>query len=188
MSKTDDVDRTSPSESHPVAFGLLALVGVGLAIGLVAALGALMASKAVVGGGEDASNAATQKQSMYLPTPTPTAKDGGPGPLVSLKPQEKGKGKKKGNGQRTAINLTAGQTSVSPMERIDLTGTYDSEGAILQVQRFADGAWGDFPVTVSVSGGQFRTYVQTSSSGTVKFRVVDTDTQAQSNEVSVQIG
>ena len=48
--------------------------------------------------------------------------------------------------------------------RIDLTGTYPTgEGAVLQVQR-ATGpgdSWVDFPVTVTVSGGQFSTYVQT---------------------------
>ena len=187
MSKLDELDRTertSPSETHPVAFGLLALVGVGLAIGLIAALGAMIASKALLGGGSDAGDAATHQQSMYLPTPSPTASDAGPGPLVSLKPQEQ-------DGQQdeaSSINLSAGQTSVGAMERIDLTGTYDSEGAVLQVQRYADGEWGDFPVTVSVSGGQFQTYVQTSTTGEVKFRVVDSDSGEESNEVTVQIG
>ena len=39
------------------------------------------------------------------------------------------------------------------MEQIDLTGVYPGgEGAILQVQRFEDGSWDDFPVAVSVSG------------------------------------
>ena len=178
----------SIDEQHPVAFGFVALVGVGLAIGLIAALGALVASKAVVGGGESAADDSTAQQSMYLPTPSPTGRDNGPGPLVSLQPREQSEQEQESEAAATAINLTAGQNAVGPMERIDLTGTYDQEGAILQVQRFAAGAWGDFPVTASVSGGTFSTYVQTSSTGQVKFRVVDTDSGQQSNEVVVQIG
>ena len=62
------------------------------------------------------------------------------------------------------------------MQQIDLTGTYQAgEGAILQVQRMENGAWSDFPVTMSVSGGTFATYVQTSRTGPNEFRVVDTD-------------
>ena len=74
------------------------------------------------------------------------------------------------------------------MQQIDLTGTYQSgEGAILQVQRFEDGTWSDFPVTMSVSGGTFATYVQTGRTGENKFRVVDTDADVVSNEVTVTV-
>jgi hypothetical protein len=75
------------------------------------------------------------------------------------------------------------------MEQIDLTGTYPTgEGAILQVQRFEDGAWEDFPVTMSVSNQTFSTYVQTSRPGENKFRVIDTDKDLFSNEVIVTVG
>ena len=88
-----------------------------------------------------------------------------------------------------AISLSATQQSVSPMQQIDLTGTYQSgEGAILQVQRMENGAWSDFPVTMSVSGGTFATYVQTSRVGPNKFRVIDTDTETTSNEIIVTVG
>jgi hypothetical protein len=91
----------------------------------------------------------------------------------------------------TGISLQAGQTQVGPMQRIDLTGTYPGgEGSVLQVQR-ATGvgdSWVDFPVTVTVSGGTFSTYVQTGRSGPNRFRVVDTDNDQASNEVSVNIG
>ena len=81
------------------------------------------------------------------------------------------------------------QQSVSPMQQIDLTGTYQGgEGAILQVQRLEDGAWSDFPVTTSVSGGTFGTIVQTGQIGPNQFRVIDTDTEAISNEVTVTVG
>ena len=75
------------------------------------------------------------------------------------------------------------------MQQIDLTGAYPGgEGAILQVQRFENGAWSDFPVTMSVSGGTFATFVQTAQVGPNKFRVVDTDSGVMSNEVRVTIG
>ena len=90
------------------------------------------------------------------------------------------------------ITLSAGQTAVAPMGRIDLTGSYPTgEGAVLQVQRAAgpgDDSWVDFPVTVTVNGGQFSTYVQTGRSGPNRFRVIDTDSDAVSNEVTITIG
>ena len=77
------------------------------------------------------------------------------------------------------------------MARIDLTGSYPTgEGAVLQVQRATGPGddWVDFPVTVTVSGGQFSTYVQTGKAGPNRFRVIDTDTDLASNEVTVTIG
>ena len=75
------------------------------------------------------------------------------------------------------------------MEKIDLTGVYPrGEGSVLQVQRFTDGSWRDFPVTVSVSDETFTTYVQTSQGGVNRFRVVDTDSGLESNEVRITIG
>jgi hypothetical protein len=75
------------------------------------------------------------------------------------------------------------------MERIDLTGTYPGgEGAILQVERYIDGAWSDFSVTAAVSNETFSTYVQTGQTGVNKFRVRDTDTGKLSNAVTVTVG
>ena len=75
------------------------------------------------------------------------------------------------------------------MEPIDLTGTYPGgEGAILQVQKFESGGWTDFPVTVSVAGETFSTFIQTGQLGNNRFRVVDSDTGKKSNEVRVRIG
>ena len=42
-------------------------------------------------------------------------------------------------------------------------------------------------MTVSVSDETFTTYVQTSQAGPNRFRVVDTDTGLQSNEVRVTV-
>ena len=75
------------------------------------------------------------------------------------------------------------------MQQIDLTGSYPGgDGAIVQVQRRQGGTWVDFPVTASVSGGTFATYVQTGQTGVNRFRVIDSDSREVSNEVTVRVG
>jgi hypothetical protein len=61
---------------------------------------------------------------------------------------------------------------------------------VLQVQRATvpGDSWVDIPVTVTVSGGTFSTYVQTGRAGPNRFRVIDTDKEQTSNEVTVTIG
>jgi hypothetical protein len=193
-------DRPSRFEERPVVAGITALVGVALVVGLLAGIVVLIGSKMLGLGGDDASTAtdaeATSGESLYLPSPSETARPTGPqitldatgptptGPVAPLPetptssaPPEK------------AITLSAGQTTVAAMQQIDLSGSYpQGEGAILQVQRFENAAWTDFPVTVSVSGETFATYVQTGQGGETKFRVVDTDSGLASNEVVVTVG
>lgn len=192
------VDRDEPDE-HPVRTGLVALVGVGLAVGLFLGLAVLIGTQVLGLGGGSSSQEAASQQSMYLPRPTLT--DSPSGPLITLAP---GSTPTSGSTSTTPttepsptptkkprkqISLSAGETNVAPMQQIDLTGVYPGgEGEILQVQRFTNGAWQDFPVTVSVSNETFSTYVQTSQGGVNRFRVVDTDTGLQSNEVRVTIG
>ena len=190
-------DRDLPeSEKHPVAAGLIALVGVGLVVGLIAGLAALAGSRLLGLGGDDASAETTQQESLYLPRPEPTTRPSGP--LITLAPGEtqspteqpsQSQSAKPPKAPKKEISLSASQTSVAPMEQIDLTGVYPGgEGAILQVERFTSGSWQAFPVTVSVSDETFATYVQTSQTGPNRFRVVDTDTGRASNDVSVNIG
>jgi len=192
-------DRLLPdSEEHPVAAGLIALVGVGLAVGLIIGIVALVATRMMGLGGENASAQTTSQESLYLPKPEKTT--GPSGPLITLAPGESESPKEKSSqGQpsrspkpakaKKEISLSASQTSVEPMDQIDLTGVYPGgEGAILQVQRFTSGSWQAFPVTVSVSDETFATYVQTSQSGVNRFRVTDTDSGLTSNEVKVTIG
>ncbi len=184
-------------EGRPVLTGLLALVGVAVAVGLVLGLVTLAGSRFLGLDGSSDSSGSTAERSMYLPKPSKTQQPSGP--LITLAPGQTqppasssspaGKKSKKKQKPSPKISLSAGQTSVSPMEQIDLTGVYPGgEGAILQVQRFTAGAWKDFPVTASVSNETFSTYVQTSQSGVNRFRVVDTDTALQSNEVKVTVG
>lgn len=188
-------------EKHPIVAGLVALVSVALAVGLVLGVVTLVASHVFgLAGGSD--NSATTYQTLYLPSPTPTPTPSGP--LVTLAPsQDSASATPSDEGSASPsdlpteasspakqITLAAGETSVAPMQQIDLTGVYPGgEGAILQVQRKLDGQWQDFlSVNAAVSGGQFSTYVQTGQLGVQKFRVRDTSSGLVSNVVSVTVG
>ncbi|KRF34882.1 hypothetical protein [Nocardioides sp. Soil805] len=180
----------SRSEDRPVLTGLVALVAVAAVVGLLFGLAALFGTKmlGLDGGSVDpsAEPSAGSETTMYLPEPEPTETTE---PSTSAETQPGEAPSSSESAPAKQITLSAGQLSVSPMQQIDLTGTYpQGEGAILQVQRFEGGSWSDFPVTVSVSNQTFATYVQTSQAGVNKFRVKDTDSDMASNEVEVTVG
>ncbi len=183
-----------PDERHPIATGLVALVGVALVVGLILGLVVLAGTRVLGLRGDESSGTGGSERSMYLPRPekTPAAS----GPQITLAPGEStppssgsAAAPTKSASPRKQITLSASVTSAGPMETFDLTGVYPGgEGSILQVQRFTGGSWRDFPVTASVSDETFQTSVATSYSGPNRFRVVDTDTGLESNEVRVTIG
>jgi hypothetical protein len=155
-------------------------------IGLLGGLAVLVGVKAAgIGDTTQATDDPTSSATFRLPKPTETSTETTPEETTESSPGTEPSSEAPAEG----ISLTATQQSVSPMQQIDLTGTYQAgEGAILQVQRMENGAWSDFPVTMSVSGGTFATYVQTSRTGPNEFRVVDTDSDVVSNEVTVTVG
>lgn len=183
-----------------MAYGVAALVGVTLVVGLILGLAALGGSRVLGLDGPTSASTAGDEASMFLPRPQKTTADTSPeitlapGPQNSQSPQQQaGDGespdKKKQKKKQQQISLSAAQTAVSPMEQIDLTGVYPSgEGAILQVQRFEGGGWEDFPVTATVSNQTFATYVQTGRTGVQRFRVVDSSSGKPSNQVRVRVG
>ena len=174
-------DRTE----RPVLSGLLALVGVGVAVGLILGVGALVVARvAGIGGGSTGEGSPPRSRcTSHRSRETEQTESG---PLAS---DGGSRGPQSSSSAATSISLTAGQAGVAPMQQIDLTGSYPGgDGAILRVQRLQGGSWGDFPVTTTVSGGTFSTYVQTGQTGMVRFRVVDTDSQQASNEVKVRVG
>ncbi|MGN6253224.1 MAG: hypothetical protein ACTHNS_15575 [Marmoricola sp.] len=88
----------------------------------------------------------------------------------------------------TGLHLDASPSTVGPMQRINLTGTWPGHDNVgLQVQRLGDGGWQDFPTTTTVQVGTFATYVETQRSGPNAFRVVDPDTHTASNSVTVTV-
>ncbi len=180
---------------HPVAYGLLALLGVGVVVGLILGLGALAGAKVVGVGSESADGASGGEASMYLPKPEKTQP--ATGPEITLQPGQESSSETEPSETETTkdkkpkkvISLSAAQAQVAPMEQIDLSGTYPGgEGAILQVQRFENGHWTDFPASpVSVSDGTFSTYVLTGIPGQQRFRMIDTGSGKTSNEVKVTV-
>lgn len=189
-------------EKHPILAGLIALISVTVAVGLVLGIVAIVASD-VFGVGSTGNGTASAGQTLYLPTPSPTPTPNEP--LVTLVPPTRSAtagtsqeptatatatASQSPSAPAKQITLSAGETSVAPMQQIDLTGVYPGgEGAILQVQRKLGGAWQDFlSVDAAVSGGQFSTYVQTGQLGVQKFRMRDTTSGLTSNVVSVTVG
>ncbi|WP_341925555.1 hypothetical protein [Nocardioides psychrotolerans] len=190
----EDTDRPAGADGHPVLSGVVALVAVALTVGLILGGGALAASRVLgIGGSEEATSGSTAQETMFLPPVEPTNRDSDP--LITLAPDPEGSVSQFPSQEpseeepESGISLQSGQTAVGAMERIDLTGVYPGgEGAILQVQQFENGAWGDFPVTALVTNETFSTYIQTGKPGENRFRVVDTDNDEISNEVTVTIG
>ncbi len=174
------------TENRPVLTGLIALVGVAVVIGLLGGLAVMVGVKAS-GIGEDSSagSGGGAPATFNLPRPTDTGTPT-PTPTDTGSPSETGT---EPPAPTTGITLSTPQQSVGAMQQIVLTGSYQAgEGAILQVQRLEDGTWADFPVTMSVGGGTFSTYVLTGRTGENTFRVIDTDTEVTSNEVTVTVG
>lgn len=187
MARDDD----ETSWTRQLLVGVGALAAVSLVIGGVVSLVALGAAR--VTGLDDSQPAATQAPSLYFPDDDPTTSlDTFPDPAGTEQtrtPSPSATPSSPKPKKRTrSISLQAFPATVAPNERINLTGVYDgAEGARLQVQRFENG-WVDFPVSTSVSGGQFHTYVFSGRQGLNRFRMVDTDSGRKSNAVRVTIG
>lgn len=199
-------DRPVPLGERPVVAGLLALTGVAVVVGLLAGMMMLMGTKILgFGAVEDTSaDGSGSSETLYLPDPVETSAPSGPRITLDVEPtaepsgddeadaeeeaEEEAKEKKKKEKAKKGITLLAGQESVTAMQRIDLSGSYPAgNGAILQVQRFEGGGWKNFPVTMSVSGGSFSTYVVSGQPGETRFRVLDTDSGKASNAVKIKI-
>lgn len=180
-------------KDHPVLWGLLALVAVAAGVGLVLGFGAVSVSKTLGLSGGSGGSAAAEK-SMYLPTPSktsssPAGSDGESSGDSSSSSTSTGPSSPDSSSEAPAITLTSQQTQVAPMAQIDLSGTFPGgNGAILQVQRLEGGTWVDFPVTMSVNGDSYSTYILTGHTGVNKLRVIDTDSKKTSNVIKVRVG
>jgi hypothetical protein len=175
-----------------VAVALLVGASVGLALMAAAKIGGLGGGSAEADAPDDDSPA-----SLYMPSYQPTEDSGSgwdlPGPSESP-PSLPGAGggspsATKTKAARSGITLFVAPQQVNPGERINFNGVYEgADGATLQVQRREGGSWSDFPVTASVRGGSFETWITTSRTGPTNFRVYDDAAGKKSNVVRVQIG
>jgi hypothetical protein len=181
----------SPTRTLQVALSAMAVVA--LTLGLVVG-GLVLGLSSYVGVDEVAQARANQAPATMSIPPyrrTPAGKDDPrvktyqppPSPTLEL---PKGS-PSSGADQATGIRLAVSPQSVAPGQRIDFSGSYGRDGASLQIQRQAGSTWSDFPVSATVVGGTFQTWITTSQTGTAQFRVIDPATGTQSNTVTVTI-
>jgi hypothetical protein len=91
-------------------------------------------------------------------------------------------------GKKGDIELSISPVMASPMERVNLTGTYKgADNLQLEVQRFDAGKWTNFGVQATVKVGTFETYIMTGHAGENRFRVFDPQTDKGSNVILVTI-
>lgn len=194
-------------EENPVRNGLIALVAVAVVVGVLAGLAVMVGSNVLgLGGGGSSSSGSGDVEagdSLYMPEYVPT--EAGSGPLITLVPTgdpdesssdesestaEKKPKKKKKKKPDTAITLSQGAFEVSSGQELYLSGVYPKgEGASLDIQvRSQGGEWTDFPVDTTVSNGTFSTYVYTSKTGELEWRVIDKASGKTSNAVKVSHG
>ena len=166
---------------------LLKVAGVAVGIGLVLAIGVFVMVRAL--GFSDSTPAAHSTSSPDSPLSTlPTralTPSGSPSGTASAEASPSATPSKAPD-----IMLAASPVQVAPGGRINLTGTYPgADNVSLQVQRKEGGTWAPFStVTAPVRVSAFATYVMTSRTGKMSFRVVDTATGKASNAVEVTVG
>lgn len=193
-------DQPRTSERHPVVTGVVALVAVGLVVGLV--LGGVAwagARFAGLGGSSAATDDSSATQAgggdrMILPRPQET--EANSDPLITLAPIPGAESSSAAPRERDEdeedeqeITLSAGQQAVGVFGQIDLTGQYaGGDGRVLQVERYEGDAWVEFNATVAVTAGTYSTFVQSGQTGPNRFRMVDSSDGTTSNPVTVRVG
>jgi hypothetical protein len=187
-----------------VVGALGAVLAVALVIGVVAGAVAYGAVRAAGLHGDEAASVGSTAASMpsdqaspRAPEP-PTARSekhqasdkpkADPGPKHKTRhhrhPRRKAKSPRNGH-----LTLTTSREHAAPMGRVNLWGHYPGqEGVRLVVQRREGGRWERFPVTVTLRGGSFQTWVASGRRGPNLFRVLDPATGRASASVSVSVG
>jgi hypothetical protein len=187
-------------DKHPIVAGLVALVAVTAAVGVIVGAAAVVGTRVLHLGSDN--NTASTGSGASLVVPFPTAADLTSGAASPSAGQSGGQGAGQASGSPSNspsktgkptpdITLTAAPQSVSSMESFTISGQYsDGEGHIVRLQRRTPGgSWQDFGVPdMDVQGGKFSTSVQTGVAGKQQFRVKDVDTKTLSNVVTVTVG
>lgn len=184
----------APSDESPgrtLLAALGAMVGVALLVG-VAVGGVAMVAVNLVGVGDTETTSEEAPESLFMPKYQPTEsadEDLGLPDAESSPTPELDAPSEEPSPPANRIKLFVAPQNVSPGQRINFNGVYGGgEGAELQIQRKENGTWTDFPVTATVRGGSFETWIQTSRTGRGVFRVYDGEADRGSNPVTVTIG
>lgn len=147
-------------------------------------------------GGQPTTSQVSPSPSPATAEPTPRkqqAKSGEGQPPKSHKTSKRQRANDKRRAGRRAghhaeLTLAVSPRQVHRMGRIHLMGRYPGHGgARLVVQRFEGGHWARFPVSATVRGGRFRTWVASGHRGVNRFRVVDAATRRASAPVTVRV-
>jgi hypothetical protein len=188
MSTPDGGD--SPPRALLVAVAAMAAVALLVGLAIAAAVVSVASFAGFGEGGADSGRGGGEETLViprYEPTRTVDADSGAESPAADKKEKKKRSAKPSPRAER--IRLFVAPQSVGPGERINFNGVYsDGEGVALQIQRKEGGVWTDFPVTATVRGGTFSTWIQTTRTGTSAFRVYDPSADRGSNPVEVTIG
>ena len=179
----------SPRRALLTALAAMAGVAVlvGLAVGGAAVSVVNFAGVGSSGGGSGGGGEESLFIPRYKPTETVEADLGLPSPSKSEKKDRKPK--KEPSPRTDQVKLFVAPQSVGPGDRINFNGVYvDGDGVALQVQRKENGTWVDFPVTATVQGGAFTTWIQTTRTGEQLFRMYDESADRASNTVRVTVG
>ena len=182
----DDEESTDEDRSAQVRGALLKALATVVGIGVVIALGTTIVVHALGLNQGDSSGpvgasptgpARHQLPTTALPVPGEDTQAAAPSATPAA-----------GSGKAGQIVLEVSPVIASPMERVNLTGTYKGADNLgLEVQRFDGGAWSNFGVTATVRVGTYATYVMTGRSGDQHFRMFDPAAKRGSNVVLVTI-
>jgi len=167
---------------------VVAMAGVALLVGLAIGGAALGVLKLTGVDGSD-STADEAEATLVMPRCRHTDDPDRDRDRADAGPSRSPKKKPRATPRSQPITLEATPQRVAPGGRIDLDGSYPAgNGVTLQVQRKEGDRWIDFPVTVTVQGGAFTTWVQTTRIGPSAFRVYDVAGQRGSNVAVVTVG
>lgn len=191
----DDADNRGPEDerdddrSSQVAGALLKALAVVVVIGVVIALGTTVMVRTLgLNANDSPGPVGSAPSGLAQPLPT-TALPVPGGDQIPEEPTESASPSKTPDAGKRDIALEASPVKATPMERVNLTGTYQgADNRSLKVQRFEDGGWSDFGVEATVRAGSYATYIQTGRAGVQRFRMYDPATKQGSNVVRVTIG
>ena len=181
-------DLTDEERSAQVRSTLVKALVVLVVIGVLIFLGTTIMVRALgLDDGSDAGPVGGSDKPKALPTTALPVPEDEKSDEPSEKPSPSDSASPK-SGKLGDIELNISPVEASPMERVNLTGTYKgADNLQLEVQRFDSGKWSNFGVQATVRVGTFATYIKTGRTGENRFRVYDPQTREGSNVILVTI-